>query len=64
MSQTADDFKHQFTMLLRDTISPQLSSVWNQLVDESSDPATELKALGVWAAEQLKQAADLKSRNG
>ena len=64
MSNAADRFKHRLGIMLRDTIKPEISEAWNTLLDESTNPSAELKKLGEWAAERLKQVVDLTAEIG
>ena len=58
MTTPADRFKHQFLMRLRDVITPEILTAWNELLDSSADPSAELRQLGDWAGEQLKEAIE------
>lgn len=60
MSNDATDrFKHQFEMLLRDTIKPEIEIAKNTLLEVGNAKApAQLSELGVWAADLLKAAVE------
>lgn len=61
MSNATDRFKHQFEMILRDTIGPEIEIAKNSLIESikasgNDDAPSQMNGLGDWAAERLKAA--------